>query len=166
MIGLFLVFVFILGTIWDTRTTFLGMVVILGGQNVTSIVQGMSFVGALMILGLNFNTLKIWQGFRGKPSSKSEVDVLVVWVLRVFWIAAIIIDFFTSFTINYGYISRNREPAGVDFFAGFIVVFVTALATISPMFVGRFWREQRKKMKAKEKERQERRQALRDSHKT
>lgn len=159
MIKVFLFLVFILGTLWDTRTTYLGIVVILGGQNAAELVQGMSLIGALMILGLNFNTLKIWQGFRATLDSKSEIDFIVAWVLRVFWFGAIIIDFFASFTVNYGYIFRRNEPEGVSFFAGFIVVFITALAAISPMFVGRFWEQQRKRMKAKEKERKERRKA-------
>lgn len=159
MFKILLIFVFMVGTIWDAITTYFGMIATLGGANATGVVQGMSLVGALMILGLSFNTIRIWRGFRSNPDSSGEIDFILPWILRMFWVAGVVIGFFTSFNVNYGYIPRSDDAEGIGIFAGFIILFITALATMSPMFLGRFWEEKKKQMKAEEKEREEQRKA-------
>lgn len=127
---------FRLSLIWDLLTTFLGSLIILG--NAGFIALGLSLVATLTVGALNFSTNAIW---RRRRAPRAEITLL-----QLTWFFAIAFDFWTSLTCNTTYIALSQLNLGhseslLQLFSRLtvgqmlIVLFVTLLATISPMML-------------------------------
>jgi hypothetical protein len=128
--------------VWDLLTTFLGTLIILGKMSFIPV--GISLVGTLIVGALNFATKAIWSS-----SYTKRLDFFFQYLLlRTAWVLAIVFDFWTSLTCNALFVAPDGVEIGktnVEFTGllsqltpgqTIIVLFVTILATISPMMVG------------------------------
>lgn len=138
---------FRLSMIWDLITTFLGMLLILGA--VGFIPLGISVVGTLIVGAFNFATQSIWT--RSHNDRKAGFFMQFV-LLRITWFLAIAFDFWTSLTCNTLFVVSPHVNIFQDIGQTnvqlttlmpalslgqiIIVLFVTTMATISPMMVG------------------------------
>ena len=122
---------------WDIITTFLGMLIVLGSTGFVAL--GLSIVGTSAVGAFNFSTKMIW----GK-GALSPGEALP---LKMAWVIAVALDFWTSLACNAAYIALGRFATNLPRTVGelvvqlnigqlLIVLFVTTLATISPMMAG------------------------------
>ncbi len=134
---LVLISAFRLSMVWDLLTTFLGSLIILGSASFIAL--GLSLVGTLAVGAFNFCTKSICH--------RSRVKHVEIALLQLTWIFAIAFDFWTSLTCNTAYIALKQFSVGYSATLSqlfselnmgqiLIVLFVTTLATISPMMVG------------------------------
>jgi hypothetical protein len=138
---------FRLSMIWDLISTFLGMLLILGA--IGFIPFGISVVGTLIVGAFNFATQSIWARSHDDRKAGFFMQFLL---LRVTWFLAIAFDFWTSLTCNALYVASphfnilqdigqvriqlTTLMSALTFGQIIIVLFVTTMATISPMMVG------------------------------
>ena len=154
MMRKFAIFLFCIPAIWDVVTTYKGIVSILGGEN--SGTMGVAIVLAIFIAGLSVLTTNIWKPEVQKKRSNFSIvinekeyhlDLGMSTILRFMWLLAIPFDFWTSLTGNIQLLTRGSFgiaavaaastpiPTGSQWI---VIVFATALATLSPMIVGHF----------------------------
>ncbi len=127
-----------LSAFWDLITTFLGTLLLLGSNGFVQI--GISLVGTLIVGALNFSTKSIWT-----PPATTTADPAAFFLLRLIWVLTLLFDLFTSLTCNATYVAYQNINIGnapiqfIDILAQlndsqvFVVVFVTVLATASPV---------------------------------
>ncbi len=124
-----------LSTVWDLVTTFLGILLILDSLNLVTV--SLATIGTLIVVAFSFATRSIWRR-RNRAS-------LPLFLLRIVWAMAILVDLWTSLTCNAWFVGDH--PAGASLAltdllgrlsAGqvIIVVFVTLVTGVSPILVG------------------------------
>ncbi|MEG3844946.1 hypothetical protein [Microcoleus sp. herbarium14] len=155
MIRTFAIIVFCVPAVWDVVTTYKGIVSILGGEN--SGTMGVAIVLAIFIAGLSVLTTNIWNGKPEVHKKKSNFSIVIngkeyhldlgmSTILRLMWLLAIPFDFWTSLTGNIQLLTRGSfgiaaaaastpTPTGSQWI---VILFATAIATLSPMIVGHF----------------------------
>lgn len=148
MLNRALIFVLILGTFWDFVTTYVGTVTIL--ENLNWVAMGTGLIGAAIVCVLNFYTTRVWEKSEDNVGKKQDSN-FINWIVRLFWLGAIILDFYASFVAHYRYALQGANGLG----AGFVIVFITALLVISPMTLGKVWEERRKTKLAEQRLRQQ-----------
>ncbi|MGF1515666.1 MAG: hypothetical protein ACFB5Z_18470 [Elainellaceae cyanobacterium] len=128
---------FRLAIAWDLITTFLGMLIVLGSMGFIAL--GLSIVGTSAVGAFNFSTKAIWGRGGLRPGEALP--------LKIAWVVAIALDFWTSLACNAAYIALGKVAINLPRTVGevlvqlnigqlLIVLFVTILATISPMLEG------------------------------
>lgn len=127
-----------LSMIWDLITTFVGTILILNTANAIS--YGIALIGTLIVVAFNFTTRDIWS----RRSARSGLGVQL-WLLKIVWVMAILVDLWTSLTCNAWFITENRPSGTMDLRVllstlsigqAVIVLFVTIITAVSPMLVG------------------------------
>ena len=125
----FMIFCFVVASIWDGITTAFGVASIVGANDPLG--YAMCAAAGLVVLGFSVGTKTIW--------TRSEV---VFVFMRILWVAAVAFDFYTSFIGNAKYIIlRNVTEAGKGLTDQltqeqlWIVLFLTALVSGAPIFV-------------------------------
>ncbi len=127
-----LIVVFLIGTVWELCTTFLGIISITGGKEFTIStaslsnidqfgIYAMALVGSGIVFGFNLATPAIWEEAREGT-----------WTWMVLWFPCIVFDFFTSLAGNYRLIPSSRAD---NISATAVVWFITILVIISPMML-------------------------------
>lgn len=128
--------------VWDLVATFLGTLIILGKVSIIPIC--ISLVGTFIVGAMNFATKSIWTS----TVAQRHDFFFQALLLRAIWFMSIVYDFWTSLTCNALFVAPGSVVIG-ETRAEFpqllqqltpgqvlIVIFVTTLATISPMMVG------------------------------
>jgi hypothetical protein len=149
MLNRALAFVLVLGTFWDFVTVFAGTLLFFGDP-LNWFAFGTSFIASAIISVLNFYTTRVWRKYEEEEDRNTE-SIFITWIVRAFWLGAIILNFYASFTsiLTYGLQAENDVPG-----ARLVMVFITSLIVISPMTLGKVWEERRKRELAEQKHKQ------------
>ncbi len=124
-----LVFAFIVGSLWDATTTFVGIVTIIGSSGVGT--YGIAMTGMIIVLAFNLATRKIWKDFKDDFDNSFRYGYLNL-VLIILWCGSILFDFITALEGNYSYVFYPKKE---DPLVQIILIFLTLITTISPMMV-------------------------------
>ncbi|MDY6783156.1 MAG: hypothetical protein SW833_11530 [Cyanobacteriota bacterium] len=145
MLNRALAFVLVLGTFWNFVTAFAGTLLFLGAPNWFSL--GTGLISSAIVCVLNFYTTRVWQTYEDEGERNTE-SIFITWIVRLFWLGAIILNFCTSFAsiFTYGFQEGSNAPG-----ARIVIIFITALIAISPMTLGKVWDERRKREVAEQK---------------
>ncbi|MDY7014182.1 MAG: hypothetical protein SVX43_11405 [Cyanobacteriota bacterium] len=147
MLNKALAFVLTLGMFWDFVTAYAGTLLLLSNLNWLSL--GTSLIGSAIVCVLNFYTTRVWRNYEDDGDKKSE-SFFITWIVRGFWLGAIILNFYTSFvSISFYGLEEGDKAPGPG--ASLVVIFITALIVISPMTLGKVWEERKKREIAEQK---------------
>jgi hypothetical protein len=127
-----------LSTVWDLITTLLGILIILDSRNPVAV--SLAVIGTLIVVAFNFSTRTIWQ-----RRQRYSAAGLPLFALRLVWLMAVVVDWWTSLTCNAWFIGPQQPWGGVglgellgnlSLGQAILVVFITVVTGVSPMLMG------------------------------
>lgn len=125
----FMIFCFVLASVWDGITTGFGVAAIVGANDPLG--YAMCAVAGVVVLGFSVGTKVIW-------TRREFVFVF----MRLFWLGSVAFDFYTSYIGNARYvILRNKLEVGHTLSSQltgeqiFITLFITALVSGAPILI-------------------------------